>query len=1130
MKKLPAALSPGHGSFGWIASGLTLITMLCAASSGAQQNVPAASAPALTMEQEQFFEKRVRPLLISNCFSCHDNSTQMGSLRLDSRAALLKGGTSGAAIIPGDPEKSLLIRAVCYDSKLKMPPSGKLTAQQIADLTAWVKMGAPWPEVRRPVSAATSAPGSAQSARFWSFQPVKSPPIPVVKNRAWVKSPLDAFILAGLEKKGLIPATPADRRTLLRRATFDLTGLPPTPEEVNAFRADTSPDAFSRVVDRLLASPQYGERWGRHWLDVVRYADSQDARGIGGEGDISEAWRYRDWVVDAFNSDLPYNRFVMDQVAGDLLPPPPGKDINIPGIIATGMLAIGDWGNGDADKEKLITDIVDDQVDVVSRSFMGLTVSCARCHDHKFDPIPTRDYYGLAGIFFSSHILPKLTPKGQGETPLRIPLAGKGELEEREKWKQHVAVLEKQLKTKRDSARAAFAKSLLPETARYVAAAWQYARRPEEQANLSLADAASSQRLHAYALRQWISYLGLGEYRTMRVPQRDVLGAAGVYAWRNAAASDTPVILINTNTDPRMLLTFTLPGSAVTVHPGPQSGVGVGWRSPITGEVQITGRVADADPGGGDGITWVLDHRSALGVMELAAGEFANGGSQDFMHKGPLPTIAVRAGDTLQLLVLAKSSHAFDTTVVEWTITEKGGKQRVWNLGADVTDAAKAGGLDPQATPSGNASAWNFYDLEGSVRYPTGDKTDTPVARWYRAVNTANAASSPQAITQASETFARIFDLVDARSPFWINEMGDETALPQEARQELATIAQELETVKKSPPPPLTFANGVQEGGVPESPHDGIHDAHIHIRGSYARLGELVPRHFPVVLAGEKQAPLPSGTSGRQELARWLTSDTHPLTARVMVNRIWQHHFGQGIVRTPSNFGLLGERPTDPALLDWLAVQFVRNGWSIKKMHRLIMLSATYQQSSDGAPAAQKADPDNRLWGRMNRRRLEAEAIRDNLLAISGELDRTRGGPATRDFAQPRRSLYIMTIRSERTGFGPLFDTPNASASVDARTVSTVAPQALFLLNDPFALARTRAFTRHVLQKAPNDSDGARVQYAYTLAFGRPASEAEIKIARTFLARAQKSAGSGLSPWERYCQILLCTNEFIYID
>jgi hypothetical protein len=716
---------------------------------------------------EEFFEKEVRPLLVEHCQKCHGDNKPKGGLRLTSRAAVLQGGDSGPAAVAGKPDSSLLIQAVRYNDTPQMPPRRKLSDRQIAILTRWVQLGLPWPQ--RTGKATTERNETFQitdeQRRFWSFQPLKAVTPPAVRDTAWVKSAIDRSILAALEAKGLRPAKPADKRTLLRRATFDLTGLPPTPEEIEAFLRDNKPDAFARVVDRLLASPAYGERWGRHWLDLVRYTDSFDARGLGGEMDCAEAWRYRDWVVQAFNRDLPYDQFLTDQIAGDLVSSPGG--INRDGIIATGFLALGNWGGGDADKEKLLTDIADDQVDVVSRTFLGLTMACARCHDHKFDPISTADYYALAGIFFSTHILANVGPKTNGPPMLRIPL----------------------------------------------------------------------------------------------------LPSAEVEAYKKA--------------------------------------------------------------------------------------------------KKPIP-----------------------------------------------------------------------------------------------------------------------------------------------------------------------YANGAQEGGVPGSPHAGTHDVRIHIRGRYDRLGPLVPRRFPEILAGREQKPITNG-SGRLDLARWLTRPDHPLTARVMVNRIWQHHFGEGIVRTPSNFGKLGQPPTHPELLDWLALQFVRSGWSIKQMHRLILSSATYQQSSEAMPPLYppqnkgnkgEGDPDNLLFGRMNRRRLEAEALRDSLLAVSGRLDRTMGGPAVRDFAVPRRTLYLMTIRSDRSGFGPLFDAADPTAPVEKRTVSTVAPQALFLMNNPFVLAQAQALAKRILAASTNDR--ARLEYAYILLYGRPPTAEEVHIGLDFLHRAGESERG----WVEYGQVLLCANEFSYVD
>jgi hypothetical protein len=762
---------------------------------------------------EDFFEKQVRPLLVERCFSCHGQDKDKGQgkakggLKLTSREALLQGGDSGPAAVPGRPDDSLLVQAIRYEDEPRMPPKQKLAEGEIATLVRWVEMGLPWPKAQVETAAAERTDGRIDAAArsFWAFQPLDAGPPPAVTDPFWPEGPIDGYILAGLEALGLKPSPPADRRTLIRRATFDLTGLPSTPEDVAAFLTDAAPDAvaFARVVDRLLATPQYGERWGRHWLDVVRYADARDARGIGGKDDITEAWRYRDWVVDAFNRDLPYDQFIINQIAGDLIPADEPGAVNTGGLVATGLLTIGEWGVGDADKEKMMTDIADDQIDVVSRAFLGLTVACARCHDHKFDPIPTEDYYGLAGIFLSTHILPDPGPKTQGSPLLRTPLVPAPAVEAATRHQARLAELERRLKSQ-----------------------------------------------------------------------------------------------------------------------------------------------------------------------------------------------------------------------------------------------------------------------------------------------TQAAGTAPPAALQAAVELAR----------------------------------NELEVFKRSPPAPVPLALAVQEGGVPNSLHAGFHDARVHVRGNYRRLGPIVPRHFPQVVAGARQQqPRIEKGSGRLELARWIARPEHPLTARVMVNRIWQHHFGAGIVRTPSNFGALGARPTHPALLDALARQFIASGWSIKAMHRAIMLSAAYRQSSQPPAETIRADPENTLFGRMERRRLESEAIRDSLLAAAGRLDRRLGGPATQDLVNPRRTLYLMTIRSDRSSFGPLFDAADATAIVDQRTVSTVAPQALFLLNHPLVLDAAAALARRIRSEAPADPH-AQIDHAYALLFGRAPTPREAEIGQRLLGDGDETA------WAAYAQVLLCSNEMIYID
>ncbi len=941
---------------------------------------------------DEFFETHVRPLLVERCFECHGAKRQKSGLRLDSKQALLIGGERGAAAVAGDPEASLLVQAVRREGELEMPPKHPLSEQEVATLVEWVERGLPWPDAPEASHEHVAAsPRDIDTARatHWSYQPIQDPPVPAVEAEASARSPIDRFVLARLEALGLTPARAADRRTLIRRVSFDLTGLPPTPEEIEAFLADPSGDAFAQVVDRLLASPRYGERQARFWLDLVRYCDSFDARlasGAAQQMDVTEAWRYRDWVVDAFQRDLPYDQFVLHQLAGDVLAEQDGA-YDQAEVIATGLLALGNWGGGDADKEKLLTDIADDQVDLVGRVFLGLTLACARCHDHKFDPIPTADYYGLAGIFFSSRILADVGPKTDGPPMLRIPLASSAELSARAERER----------------------------------AW------EERAR-ALADRASA-RLEGRPLAQHLA---------------EPFGQPGLHAWKNE--EDTPSLVVNTRQEPLSFLTVTLPGNSAAVHPPPLGGVGVAWSSPIEGEVLVHGRLADADGMCGDGVEWnlVLVHGEATSM--LASGALENGGSAELVaattEAGPVTggspaagsestrelRIPVGVGDKIGLVVRPRGEHSCDTTVVELALASSADPSRRWDLASDQVAVAlgSSGALDEKP---GAASPWSFQDLRAAA-------------------------------------------------------------------------------MVEPPEPPFPFTNGIQEGGVPNTAHAGLHDVHVHQRGRYDRLGDLVPRHFPRVIAGDALPPIAPDSSGRLELARWLVDPENPLPARVIVNRLWQQHFGRGLVATASNFGALGLAPTHPELLDWLATRFVEGGWSIRELHRMMLLTNVYQQSSVPDPATFALDPDDLWLGWMRRRRLDAEELRDGMLAASGEIDTTMGGPAVRDGATSRRTLYVATVRSDRSGFRELFDAADPTAIVDQRSASTVAPQALWILNDPFALDRAAALARRV--RAPERDGGWRgvegpIERAYELLFARKPAPAELELGRDSIGIRDRS-------------------------
>jgi hypothetical protein len=1095
--------------------------LLCAAAlAGAERATPASSGGI------EFFEKKVRPILVEHCYECHSSASKKvkGGLLLDTRDGVLKGGDNGPAIVPGDPEKSLLVKAVRYsDPDLQMPPKDKkLPDAQIADLAAWVRMGTPDPRTNGAPAVVTNSDMEEEileARKTWAFQPPKAPTLPKVHDDGWIRSPVDRFILAQLEAKQLRPAPEADKRTLIRRATFDLTGLPPTIDEVNAFLADDCTNAFAKVVDRLLASPHYGERWARHWLDVVRYTDSFDARGIGGEGDVPEAYRYRDWVVNVFNDDLPYDQFITHQIAGDILATN-GTAFDPKKLIATGVYVIGEWGTGDADKEKMLTDIVDDQVDLTGRAFLGLTLACARCHDHKFDPISTRDYYAMAGIFFSSHILPSPGVKTAGSPVLRLPLASPAEIAARKQREERIKELEKTIERTTDESLARAIRNLLAETERYLAAAIEY-RSSDRKSDMREFAAAKAQQPEL--LRFWLSYLGDEQLALLSKPVKNVDGKAGLHAWKLDGDADTPSVTVNSTDQSVKFVTIAMPPKSLAVHPSPKAGVGVAWRSPGATTVEVSARLSDADANCGNGIEWTLNIRGERKTREIAKGTFDNGGVSS---PAAVSNVVIRADELIELAILPRGAYECDTTVIDLSITEVAGQNRKWDLTREVVADLHAG--NPHADTFGNPGVWHFFDAGRSIvrEAPPGSL----LAQWIDGPDRDSAAGQIHAAvvsgkfetnTAQAGLQAAYDELTNLRGPLANALRNDPPVFSPETQSHLATMRGELDELKKQQPAAFPVAHGLQEGGTPKSAHEGIRDARVHIRGRYDRLGDVVPRAFPRLLGGFDQPPIRNG-SGRLELAKWIANAENALPARVMVNRLWQHHFGEGIVRTPNNYGKLGTPPTHPELLDYLATEFVKSGWSIKAMHRAIMLSAAYRQSSVPAPATLKADPENELFGRMNRRRLEAEAVRDSLLAVAGRLDQTTGGPAVRDLNTPRRTLYVMTVRSDRATYQSLFDAADPTTIIEKRTVSTVAPQALFLLNHPFALDQAKALAA---RSAKHDSMDARIAWLYQTLYARIPTPRERKLASERLGVSPEATA-----WERYCHVLLCANEFIYID
>jgi cytochrome c553 len=918
--------------------------------------------------------------------ACHNTKLKSAGLDLSTAAGFARGADGGPLVDKADPEKSRLLDVISYHSATKMPPTGRLKDQQIAEIAAWVKAGAPWPDAA-PAPAQQAETGKRQftpeQKSFWAFQPVKDHAVPAVRDASWPRSPIDNFVLTKLEQKGLTPAQPADKLTLIRRATFDLTGLPPTAAEIEAFLQDQSPDAFAKVVDRLLASPRYGERWGRHWLDVARYADS-----TGADEDIRYpyAFKYRDYVIDAFNRDLPYDQFVKEQIAGDLLPAKPGE-VNTRGIIATGFLAIGLKLLAEQDKPKMVYDMVDEQLDATSRAFMGLTVTCARCHDHKFDPIPTKDYYSMAGIFASTKSLAKV--EGTVSQIYFAPLVSGPEFARYEEQQKNLEFRKKQILdiTARESTR--YRDGLMPRLAEYMLAADAYQRRPVAEEGLCVADFARRKNLNPAVLERWIDYLQ---------PSDDI--RPHLDRWFKAR-KEGPAALAET---------------------------------------------------------------------------------------------------------AAAYQKQFEATAAEW-------KRKLDAWHAKVSEAVSRGTTPPDE-PMFEGGKDRFFE---SVAMLAGGPFHIP------------------------EAFPRgmFFLRPDGDPESWLNSLYSD-----ESNRRIRALEGEMADLRKNGPPEPPMASAVTEGPSVEQ--------RVFIRGNVSSPGEPAPKRFLTILAGEDQTPITKG-SGRLELAEWLASPKHPLTARVMVNRIWQFHFGEGLVRTPNNFGKLGEAPTHPELLDYLATRFVESGWSVKKMHRLVMLSSAYQMSSRITKEQSEADPGNRLLSHFSRRRLDVEEIRDGLLAVDRSLDLTMGGTLQLAFGTDvensaerlsidpstsrRRTVYLPLRRSNLPTLLNLFDFGDATTPGEGRANTNVAPQALFMLNSKFIYDRSRELASHLLAEA-NADDQRRIEEAFVDVFGRrPSGEETAKLlayVQNFQRKAadsrQRFAEPKLAAWQSLCRVLISSNEFIYVD
>ena len=949
------------------------------------------SATEVIKQQLEFYEAKILPVLADKCFKCHSGGEDKlkGSLSVETKEAMLKGGDTGPAVVPGNPEKSLLIKAIAYgDPEMQMPPKEKLPSNVVADFVVWIKMGAPVPQVEGVKTA--KGMKNANAANHWAFKPVKKSPVPSVQNTAWPQNDIDKFILAKLESKNMAPNKAADKRTLLRRATFDLTGLPPTPKEVEDFLDDESPKAFEKVVDRLLASPQYGERWGRYWLDVARYADTKGEVGNREDSHYPYAWTYRDYVIKSFNEDKPYDQFIMEQLAADRLNLKDKKS-----LAALGFITLGNRFDNQQNE------IINDRIDTVTKGFQALTVACARCHDHMFDPIPTEDYYAMHGIFASS-----VEPK---EKPLL------GDIEQKSPQYQDYLKERAKLEAKvqdfyREDVGKFFA-DFRKNSASYLIILDEI----KDKDRSELGQYIRKNKLNQDAARLWQNILGRtrGGYNAVMGPYHEF---AKLSDKEFASKSKEIATRIAANADKKR---------------------------------QVNPMVAN-------------------------------------MFRGVYPTSMAQ--------VAGMYGRLFTTVEASWEQTVA---------------------RNPNATKLADAN----MEAIRTLPFPGINRGEDPMEAMRRVI--------PR------------------------NLQGKETRLRAD-----------ISELEGSHPGAPARAMVINDSDRPK-------DSYVFIRGEANSKGAAVQRRYLEIFGGAKE-PFKDG-SGRLELAKSIASKDNPLTARVMVNRIWMHHFGDGFVLTPDDFGTQSTPPSNQELMDYLASSFMENGWSVKALHRQIMLSNTYQQSSENNPQYAQIDPYNRLLWRANIRRLEFEALRDSLLAMSGKLDKSIGGKPVNLLSEPysvRRTVYGYIDRAKVPEVMNNFDFANPDITTGRRYDTIVPQQSLFMMNSPLVVEQARRIVERPDFTSLND-DEERIEMLYEIIFQRVPSQTEVKLGLAFLsgtpvndvvpvvasaqqvaqananakakakakrapmsnsATASTTPRKSLGAWDKYAHALLQTNEASFVN
>lgn len=942
----------------------------------------------------EFFENKVRPLLVEHCLECHGTQPEKlrGGLRLTSRAEMIVGGDSGAAIVPGKPEESLLVESIHYDS-FEMPPRGKLPKSQIEILEKWIKMGAPDP--RNASGPATSFQIDIQKGKsFWSFQPIAPiQPSPKASNKNWPISDIDQFIFESLAERKLSPVADADRATLLRRTYLALIGLPPTAKVIEQFvNSQNSLDAdLAQVVDKLLASKHYGERWGRHWLDVARFAESS---GGGRSLMFPYAWRFRDYVIDAYNKDKAFDQFVKEQIAGDLLPFE-SHGQRLEQIVATGFLALGPTNYEQQDKELLTMEVIDEQVDTVGRAFLAMTLGCARCHDHKFDPIPMADYYAMAGIFKNTQSL----VDGNVSSYVERSLATAEEQKLQNEFKSNVAKLTSKLNKSQ-----ALLKSLETEQTRFPG---QIKRVDPKQLAGIVIDNKQAELTGQWTNSQYVASFVGPEY----------IHDDGQPKGKNTAVFSPELTM----------------GGQYEVRLAYSAGGNRASNAPVTIIHQ-------------DGIEKKIINQS---------------------QRPPIDGLFVSLG-----------VYRFEANNVA--------SVSISNVGTDgvvIVDAVQ-------------------FILQTEQVVKNKEHTSK------------NPASNP---TLANDDVAG----QDSNSQV--------SAELLHARQAVKDIDQELSKLKKRSPPSVGKAMSVKE-------KDTIQNGHIHIRGSVRNLGEVVPRGFLQVASRQAPPAIPDTDSGRLQLAQWIASQDHPLTSRVYVNRVWRHLFGSGLVSTTDNFGKMGRTPSHPELLDYLARRFTDEGWSTKKLVREIVLSRVFRLSSQLDARAMATDPENRLLWRATRRRVDAEVLRDSILAISGELDLSPGGLTIRkivqydlnyEFKTSRRSVYVPRFRNTILDLFEVFDIANPNLVVGHRNTSTLPTQALYLLNSPWVIDQSQLAAQRFLAEAKSGSLEDKLELAYLRTLGRRPTEVETRLSLQHIA---SFGNDETKAWTSLFHSLFASLDFRYVN